>query len=377
MFCLFNLACSDSASEAPPELVDAAAPAADSTLLFEDRASASLPPMEDAGAGGQGGAGDADAAAQPADAMVEADEDVDCTPSPEICNGLDDDCDKIFDEATERDGEACTLDLPGLCRQGALSCMSGELVCTPAVEPVAERCDGADNDCDGTADEGLDGAMCEAEGLGRCGVGAQLCVEGRYVCEAPMPTAERCNGIDDDCDGVVDNLADGRFCGCSENRPTLQMQPSCGEGGYEPSSHIGACAIETELHIVGQYESADDGETEVEVSRSAAPIVLVLSSYEPTSWRLNLAPGTQLRQVIINGYEPSVLENQPDGVEVIDLTGPGRYLSACSYVWPGDDQGCDTGALVRGAEARTGLTLTSFQGCYSGAGFVLRDLVQP
>ena len=124
-------------------------------------------------------------------------------------------------------------------------------------------------------------------------------------------------------------------------------------------------------------EPAADGETEVEVSRSAAPIVLVLSSYVSTSWRLNLAPETQLRQVIINGYEPSVLANQPDGVEVIDLTGPGRYLSACSYVWPGDDQGCDTPGLVRGAEARTGLTLTSSQGCYSGAGFVLRDQGRP
>jgi len=113
-----------------------------------------------------------------------------CEPSEEICNGADDDCDGDTDE--------------------------GCAVCDPATDPECdpcgpERCNGADDDCDGEVDEDVPlGDACEA-GLGACAApGVWACgPNATFVCAAEDPTAvngEVCNGVDDDCDGKVDEL---------------------------------------------------------------------------------------------------------------------------------------------------------------------------
>jgi len=79
-----------------------------------------------------------------------------CTPAmppDDVCNARDDDCDGDVDEGDPGDGIACG-ESEGECRTGTLECRGGTLVCDGAVEPDVETCDGLDNDCDGTADEG-------------------------------------------------------------------------------------------------------------------------------------------------------------------------------------------------------------------------------
>jgi len=82
----------------------------------------------------------------------------------------------------------------------------------PAIHPGAlEVCNGLDDNCDGAVDENLGSTTC---GAGACARTVNNCVGGvPPTCTPGTPTVEICNGLDDDCDGSIDNGLGPIACG--------------------------------------------------------------------------------------------------------------------------------------------------------------------
>ncbi|MFQ5490713.1 MAG: putative metal-binding motif-containing protein [Phycisphaerae bacterium] len=139
-----------------------------------------------------------------------------CVPTAEICDGLDNDCNGVID-----DGLGTTTCGVGECVNTVDNCVGGvPQVCDPFLGSSAETCDGLDNDCNGLVDDGLGTTTC---GVGECVNTVDNCVGGvPQVCDPfAGSTAETCDGLDNDCNGLVDDGLGTTTCGVGECMHTV------------------------------------------------------------------------------------------------------------------------------------------------------------
>ncbi|MBW2974976.1 hypothetical protein KY366_04635, partial [Candidatus Woesearchaeota archaeon] len=81
-------------------------------------------------------------------------ESADCTPTQEVCDNLDNDCDNLIDEGLT---QQCGVSNIGECQYGTKTCSGGVWgACVGNIDPVNETCDGKDHDCDSVSGEGCD-----------------------------------------------------------------------------------------------------------------------------------------------------------------------------------------------------------------------------
>jgi len=173
----------------------------------------------------------------------------------EVCNGIDDDCDSSIDEGVtptwyfdrDQDGYGTPDDAVTACTapSGYVD-NDGDCDDNNAVVHMdaPEVCDNLDNDCDGDIDEQTgntyyldnDGDLFGTPDVQTVACSAPTGYVGNDAdCDDDNPTtypgaAEQCNGIDDDCDGLVD-----------ENVRTTYYQDLDGDGYGNPDVSTLAC----------------------------------------------------------------------------------------------------------------------------------------
>ncbi|MGA1842061.1 MAG: putative metal-binding motif-containing protein, partial [bacterium] len=174
--------------------------------------------------------------------------------SQEICDGLDNDCNGTVDKddlgnpLTQScyNGPAGTLDI-GICKAGAQICTEGMWSdeCVGEVTPSDEICDGFDNDCDSGVDEDELGNPLTQPCSTVCETGIETCKNGEWKdCTAKLPPC----GF---CIFTLDITATGQLITGYENNiseVTIGIDPNYGTEKSPPSPPPDSTAY---LKIVG------------------------------------------------------------------------------------------------------------------------------
>lgn len=192
-----------------------------------------------------------------------------CVASPESCDALDNDCDGVVDNGVktrcwaDEDGDgfaavgATISEVCGECGSkrtavepagvAKIDCDDTDKTRSPTVTDICG--DRIDNDCDGTPDDDSNnacGGPCTTQLPGRpgetCSNGLRgACARsGKYECQSdgamkcsagPVTgSAETCDGVDNDCDGEVDEGAKNACGGCARLPNAPESACSAGAG---------------------------------------------------------------------------------------------------------------------------------------------------
>ncbi len=266
-------------------------------------------------------------------------------PTSEVCNGLDDDCNSANDDGI---ANIVTGSDVGECRSQVESCISGSFQVTQtAIPPSAETCNGLDDDCNSVPDDGIADIVTGSD-VGECQTGIQSCVGGAFqVTQIGIPPSqESCNGLDDDCNGVEDN----------------------GIADIVSGSDVGECQSEVQSCVGGAFQVTQAG---------ILPTTEVCNGLDDDC---DTVPDDNIEDIVTStdtGQCQAEIQSCIDGTFQITQTGVGPAPEVCN----GLDDDCDTDIDEEIADRVNGSDVgecqAEIQSCIGGSFQVTRPAIGP
>ncbi len=241
-------------------------------------------------------------------------------PTTESCDNRDNDCDGRIDNIKGTSNpikQVCYSGPPstrhrGECKDGIRFCRRGSWgACQNQVLPTSELCDGKDNDCNGRIDENFTnkGKTCYV-GVGQCRrSGKYICSsdQKRTICNAKpgTPSTEKCDGIDNDCDGGIDNIKGTKTSlqqACYTGNPQTRHVGECKDGSQScQAGHWSSCVgqILPQKEICDAKDNDCDGQIDEQIHCPTPPQIAGVPSEFATS-------------SIEYTYAPKVVDNDPN-----------------------------------------------------------------
>jgi PEP-CTERM motif len=141
-----------------------------------------------------------------------------------------------------------------------------------------------------------------------------------------------------------------------------------------------------DVHILGVYQGGNPAIQTVQpiqvnilppIGGTMVPLDLVLSSYLSVNWQLNILPGANINEIVLNGFD----QQSVTGAGAVTVVNKSPFLNnwfgAYGYQWPSATGGSNTPLLVQNVQSFFGTSISQFAGVYAGNEFTVRGELAP